>query len=170
MTKRLKRVLLVAASTLVGAVGLSIALVLAASWLPLLVGTDPDGEVSVTAPRLATSEQQRIYGVASDQRVLAEVSIDDHRIAGGADFYSVRFEFEPYRMILRCTGESVGLQESANYRKRLRLQQTSVGGHLRCGAEQPQRLDYNGNGAVTIDVIDTQYVAHEEWGVLVIAG
>jgi hypothetical protein len=162
----LTALLAIAATAAIG-LALLVALTFIGVSGPLYFGRDPAEDVPVTTPHAATAAQQRLYGVTGDAVVLAEVTAADHRVAGGADFYSVRFPLRPYEMVVRCAGETLGLQESINYRRRLRLQETSAGGHLACGQTEPQRLNYDGHGIVTVDVIDTQFV-DAEWGVLII--
>lgn len=141
-------------------------LLLAAVWAPLYVGSTEDKEVHLSRTRLATVDQQVDYAVPSNTIVLAEITSADRRVVGGADFYSARFPLKSYEMVIRCDGESLGVQETVGYRHRLQLQQAGSGGHRDCGTREPMGVPARGK-SVTVDVIDTQF-AGPDWGVLLI--
>ena len=98
--------------------------------------------------------------------VLAEITAVNRRTVNGAEFYSARFIRNPYEMVIRCVGESLGIQESVGYRESLQLQQAGTGGHRDCGTREPMGVPAKGK-SVTVDVIDTQFV-RPGWGVLVV--
>lgn len=160
--RKLLKVAIVAGSI----VGLTALLLLAAVWAPLYVGSSENKDVPLSPTQAATARQQAEYGVLSGTTVLAEITKVDRRVVSGAEFYSARFPLNPYELVIRCNGESLGVQESVGYRQRLQLQQAGSGGHRDCGARESMGVPAKGK-SVTVDVIDTQLVG-PDWGVLVI--
>lgn len=164
---RLKRKIVKLAVCLTGLVAVGGLLLVAAMWAPLYIGSSEDVDVPLSKPQAVSARQQAEYRVPSGTTVLAEITAADRRIIGGAEFFSGRFPLTPYQMLMRCDGESLGVQESVGYRERLQLQSAGSGGHHACGSRVPMGVPLKGK-SVTVDVIDTQFV-DPRWGVLIVS-
>jgi hypothetical protein len=132
-------------------------------------GSSAYSDIPVTSRSAApTEEQELLYDVSPDERVLAEISPNGYQHSTGP---AAAIPYEPYEFIANCDGVDVRVMEQWEYQKGLSRKVLETTPLVDCSSRHASELTQPTFEGDKGDVI--QFVVVDpppgEWGVLVVA-